>query len=170
MFEDFRLWKAGTGENLATLTPHTRETLDYWVHATVPTGDRFAPIGDQSRVSNPEIFDYQRNLMLLGMALSPATAQAGRAAWWLEQIDLQENSQGFVLRPTLLSAAPQPVAPSDLHALLISAVERPLIEVVLERAGGNQVKAAEMLGINRNTLRKKITGLGIEIRRGAAPR
>ena len=52
-------------------------------------------------------------------------------------------------------------ARSDLYTTLISAVERPLIEVVLERAGGNQVKAAEMLGINRNTLRKKITELGI---------
>ena len=61
-------------------------------------------------------------------------------------------------------------APSDLHAVLISAVERPLIEVVLQRAGGNQVKAAEMLGINRNTLRKKITELGIEIPRGSGPR
>jgi len=59
-------------------------------------------------------------------------------------------------------------AAGDLHAMLISAVERPLIELVLERAGGNQVKAAEMLGINRNTLRKKITELGIEIRRAAA--
>ena len=53
----------------------------------------------------------------------------------------------------------------ELHATLISAVERPLIEIVLERSGGNQVKAAEMLGINRNTLRKKISELGIEIRR-----
>jgi two-component system nitrogen regulation response regulator GlnG len=57
----------------------------------------------------------------------------------------------------------------ELHAMLIAAVERPLIEIVLERAGGNQVKAAEMLGINRNTLRKKITDLGIEVRR-ATPR
>ncbi len=60
--------------------------------------------------------------------------------------------------------------PGDLHAVLISAVERPLIEVVLQRAGGNQVKAAEMLGINRNTLRKKITELGIDIPRGGVPR
>jgi two-component system nitrogen regulation response regulator GlnG len=60
--------------------------------------------------------------------------------------------------------------PRDLHAEIISAVERPMIEVALERAGGNQVKAAEILGINRNTLRKKITDLGIELRRGTAPR
>ncbi len=69
-----------------------------------------------------------------------------------------------------LLAADATATPSDLHAMLISAVERPLIEVVLERAGGNQVKAADMLGINRNTLRKKITELGIEIRRGTASR
>src|SRR5438128_5205936 len=69
-----------------------------------------------------------------------------------------------------LLAADATALPSDLHALLISAVERPLIEAGLERAGGNQVKAAEMLGINRNTLRKKITELGIEVRRGTASR
>ena len=63
----------------------------------------------------------------------------------------------------LLDAGPESV--QDLYNTLISAVERPLIEVVLERAGGNQVKAADMLGINRNTLRKKITELGIAIRR-----
>jgi two-component system nitrogen regulation response regulator GlnG len=61
-----------------------------------------------------------------------------------------------------------PAAPvGDLYATLITAVERPLIELVLERTGGNQVKAADLLGINRNTLRKKITELGIEIRRPA---
>ncbi len=53
----------------------------------------------------------------------------------------------------------------DLYSAVIGAVERPLIELVLERAGGNQVKAADMLGINRNTLRKKITELNIPIRR-----
>ena len=51
----------------------------------------------------------------------------------------------------------------DLHERLLSVVERPLIEAVLERAEGNQLKAAAMLGINRNTLRKKITELAIEI-------
>src|SRR5262249_40460246 len=53
----------------------------------------------------------------------------------------------------------------ELYAKLISAVERPLIEIVLERVGGNQVKAADMLGINRKTPPKKITELGIAIPR-----
>jgi two-component system nitrogen regulation response regulator GlnG len=56
-------------------------------------------------------------------------------------------------------------ANGKLYDMVINVVERPLIEVVLEHAGGNQVKAADMLGINRNTLRKKITTLGIALRR-----
>jgi DNA-binding protein Fis len=44
----------------------------------------------------------------------------------------------------------------DLYEEVISRVERPLIELVLERTGNNQVRAAEILGVNRNTLRKKI--------------
>ncbi|MCK9508514.1 MAG: Fis family transcriptional regulator [Pigmentiphaga sp.] len=40
--------------------------------------------------------------------------------------------------------------------MVVSAIEKPMLEVVLERAQGNQSRAAEMLGINRNTLRKKL--------------
>ena len=47
--------------------------------------------------------------------------------------------------------------PRDLYHQLVAEIERPLIELALKRAGGNQVKAARMLGLNRNTLRKKIT-------------
>src|SRR5262249_31791627 len=63
----------------------------------------------------------------------------------------------------LLEVGPENV--QDLYNTLISAVERPLIEVVLERAGGNQGKAAGMLRINRNTRRKTIPGLGVAVRR-----
>ena len=59
----------------------------------------------------------------------------------------------------------QTVELTDLHTLIMGRVERPLIELVLERAHGNQLKAAAMLGINRNTLRKKITDLQIEVKR-----
>jgi hypothetical protein len=40
LFGDYIYWKASTGEDLASLSPHVRETIDYWVHATVPTLDR----------------------------------------------------------------------------------------------------------------------------------
>jgi DNA-binding protein Fis len=43
-----------------------------------------------------------------------------------------------------------------LHALVMGQVEKPLIAVVLQHTNGNQSQAAEILGINRNTLRKKI--------------
>jgi two-component system nitrogen regulation response regulator GlnG len=51
--------------------------------------------------------------------------------------------------------------PPGLHARILREVEHPLIVATLELTRGNQVKAAEILGINRNTLRKRIQELGI---------
>jgi two-component system nitrogen regulation response regulator GlnG len=45
-------------------------------------------------------------------------------------------------------------------------VERPLIAISLGAARGNQIRAAQLLGVNRNTLRKKIRELGVEVIRG----
>jgi len=53
----------------------------------------------------------------------------------------------------------------DVYAMVLEQVERPLIRFVLEKTRGNQVKAADILGINRNTLRKKIQDLGIEVKK-----
>ncbi len=53
----------------------------------------------------------------------------------------------------------------NLHPMLISAVERPLIASALRETQGNQIQAAELLGLNRNTLRKKITELHIPLKR-----
>ena len=50
-----------------------------------------------------------------------------------------------------------------LYGRFISEIERPLIKNTLIATGGNQIKAAEVLGLNRNTLRKKIKALGISI-------
>lgn len=49
----------------------------------------------------------------------------------------------------------------DLYDKVLARVERPLFDVVMAHTGGNQVKAAEMLGLNRNTLRKKLQERGL---------
>ena len=48
------------------------------------------------------------------------------------------------------------VEPHGMYEMIIKVVERPLFEVVMREAEGNQSKAAEWLGINRNTLRRKL--------------
>ena len=48
-----------------------------------------------------------------------------------------------------------------LYDMVISQVEKPLLEVVMECADNNQSRAAQMLGINRNTLRKKLRDHGL---------
>ena len=53
--------------------------------------------------------------------------------------------------------------PSEVHRRIFEQVERPLLETVLARTEGNQIRAAALLGINRNTLRKKIGELDIAL-------
>lgn len=48
-----------------------------------------------------------------------------------------------------------------LHELIVTGVEKPLLKIVLEATEGNQTQAATILGINRNTLRKKIQDYSI---------
>jgi two-component system nitrogen regulation response regulator GlnG len=77
---------------------------------------------------------------------APALAAEGGS---LEERILEETQR-------LLDAAE-----GDLHRKLLERLERPLLEAVLRHTGGNQLRAAAVLGINRNTLRKKISELGI---------
>jgi Fis family transcriptional regulator, factor for inversion stimulation protein len=46
--------------------------------------------------------------------------------------------------------------PHSLHDMILAAAEKPLLEVVMKHADGNQSRAAEWLGVNRNTLRRKL--------------
>lgn len=52
---------------------------------------------------------------------------------------------------------------SNLYYTLLREIEKPLITMVLKETGGNQIQAAHMLGLNRNTLRKKIKDLKISL-------
>jgi len=54
-------------------------------------------------------------------------------------------------------------ASANLYDLMIGLVEKPLLRAVLRETGGNQVRAAQILGINRNTLRKKLVEHGIDV-------
>lgn len=51
--------------------------------------------------------------------------------------------------------------PSNVYNMMLEALERPMLEVVMSRAQNNQSKAAEWLGLNRNTLRKKLAQHGL---------
>jgi two-component system nitrogen regulation response regulator GlnG len=55
--------------------------------------------------------------------------------------------------------------PAGLYGRILREIETPLIEIALDATGGNQAKCADLLGINRNTLRKKITDLDIRVTR-----
>ena len=52
--------------------------------------------------------------------------------------------------------------PSGIYNMVVNCVEKPLLEVVMYHAQGNQTRAAELLGINRNTLRKKLLEHGLD--------
>jgi hypothetical protein len=114
LFALYRLWRDATGEDIANASTHADDTIAYWVHATVPTLDRFAPIGDQSRNSIPELYDYHRRLVLEARALSRDAPSQALASWWLHRISMTQMSNGFNTGHDLLSAgdakAPAPEA------------------------------------------------------------
>ena len=55
--------------------------------------------------------------------------------------------------------------PPGVYSRILREIEVPLIEIALDATGGNQAKCADLLGINRNTLRKKINELDISVTR-----
>jgi Fis family transcriptional regulator len=52
--------------------------------------------------------------------------------------------------------------PHAVYDMVLHCIEKPMLEHIMRRAGGNQSKAAEILGLNRNTLRKKLKQYDIE--------
>jgi len=64
------------------------------------------------------------------------------------------------------SAHGEALPPGGLHQRVVREVERPLVQLSLQATRGNQLRAAELLGLNRNTLRKKIRELDIEVVKG----
>ncbi|MEO5622203.1 MAG: hypothetical protein ABIO74_09990 [Dokdonella sp.] len=114
LFMLYRIWRDSTGADVGNATPHLGSSIAWWIHATVPTRDRVAPIGDQARVSEPVIYDYHRHLMLEARKVSnDATAQAN-ASWWLHSISDQDMQSSFNDRHNLLPAGPAGTPPASL--------------------------------------------------------
>ena len=88
------------------------------------------------------------------IAATPASARgAARRGETIEQCIVRSLEQYF---EDLGGAKPH-----ALHEMVMLAVERPLLMFALDKAGGNQSAAADLLGINRNTLRKKLCDYGL---------
>jgi hypothetical protein len=115
LFELYRMWKDATGIDLANANTHATNTIKWWVHGTVPTRDRFAPLGDQSRNSVPEIYDYHRRLMLEARYLTNDLTAQRNASWWLNGISVQQMGQGANFRYDMLQPGTNGVAPAELH-------------------------------------------------------
>ncbi len=114
LFGIYRLWRNSTGEDLANASSHATDSIPYWVHATVPTLDRFAPIGDQSRSSMPELYDYHRRLMLEARQLTRDAQAYSMSSWWLNNISVNRMSNGFNSRYDLLPAGTGGSPPAQL--------------------------------------------------------
>ncbi|MBD3264390.1 MAG: hypothetical protein GF375_04730 [Candidatus Omnitrophica bacterium] len=74
-----------------------------------------------------------------------------------------DNTRNRLLGQKILNIRNYSLEESNLYKTLLREVEKPLIESVLEDTEGNQIKAARVLGINRNTLHSKIKKLGIRV-------
>lgn len=90
---------------------------------------------------------------------SPMLAQNGIVNEGLSLVVERHLSEYFAAHE---GALPSP----GLYGRILREIERPLISISLIATGGNQLKAAELLGLNRNTLRKKIRDLDIHVVRG----
>jgi hypothetical protein len=114
LFQLYRVWHDSTAVDVGNSNAHVKDSIAWWIHSTVPTLDRVAPIGDQARVSEPVIYDYHRHLMLEARKVTTdATAQAN-ASWWLHNISDQDMESGFNARHNLLPAGPAGTPPAQL--------------------------------------------------------
>lgn len=93
LFAFYRLWKDSTGEDIANASPHLTDSIKYWIHATVPTMDRFAPFGDQIMSGRDRLFDYHRHVILEARRLTSSSTAHGWASWWLHNSILDGTTE-----------------------------------------------------------------------------
>ncbi len=116
LFEMYDFWNASTGEKIATKTEHTRASMLSFIHQTLPTLDRIAPTGDQSRDSTASFFDYHRNYLQELVSLFPTDPLAPRAQALLANCSVPEMGQQFMYGYDFLYDRPE-VAATSLDGL-----------------------------------------------------
>ena len=101
-------------------------------------------------------------MILRAMILSPSifiTAEDLKRQAYQESPTLESLIREFVLKVFTVEQKEK----NNLYEIVVKAAEKAVISEVLKRCNFNQVKAARVLGIHRNTLRRKIKELGIEL-------
>ena len=123
----------------------------------------------------PHVIDVSKTLIISG----PASVQSAldTMKWLLGKGDGRDATRGLREFPDLtledyvelkfgeFVRTMKASSARGLHVTLIQAVERPLIQHALRETNGNQVQASQLLGMNRNTLRKKIVEYHIPVSR-----
>jgi len=97
LFGLYYLWEKSTGDRIADLTAHTLNSFDKAMHDIVPTLDRIAPTGDQSRDSTAALYDYHRIYLEVLSALYPSDDAAAVSKTLLSQSSVPQMSGGFNL-------------------------------------------------------------------------
>lgn len=114
LFDIYMLWKSAMNEDLSAESIHAAASIDYWIHATVPTLERFAPIGDQARVSSAPLYDYHRALVIKAVMLNKDAEIAARGMWWLNNISVSTMSSSFNLRHNIFTLPETSKKPTKL--------------------------------------------------------
>jgi hypothetical protein len=96
LFQLYDFWNQTTGEHLFAKTPHTRASMLSFIHQVVPTLDRIAPTGDQSRDSTASFFDYHRQYLQELVTMYPNDALSPRAQALLAASSVPKMSQAFM--------------------------------------------------------------------------
>jgi len=100
-------WERSTGERIGNRTPHTLASIPHLMHNIVPTLDRLAPTGDQSRDSTAALFDYHREYLLGLMALNSTDRISGAAKVLLAASSVPQMTQYFEYFADYLYEPPQ---------------------------------------------------------------
>jgi two-component system nitrogen regulation response regulator GlnG len=120
-----------------------------------PPGLRLARQCARTRECHPACYHARPGDKIFPDALPPQIFKPGQGAHLSFENLLEEKLADLVERMGGLERG-------EIYSMVLQRVEKPLVTLVLKKTDGNQVRAAHLLGINRNTLRKKIKELGIK--------